>query len=179
MRRPWLCWQGSERLLAARRLAARRRGEAGETNGWRGGSGKSRGAAVRVAARMRPPWPGLVKSGPYWRISRWTIRRFLLRDFFVRAAAGTDPPWPPLLKGGKGWRLPLLKGGKGWRLPLLQGGKGWRLPLLQGGKGWRLPLLQGGKGWRLPLLKGGKGWRPPLLQGGSSAHYSRREISAH
>ncbi len=41
-----------------------------------------------------------MKSGPYWRISRRTIRRFLLRGGFVLAAAGTDPPWPPLLKGG-------------------------------------------------------------------------------
>ena len=44
---------------------------------------------------------GLVKRWLYWRISRWTVRRFLLRDGYVMAAAGMHPPWPPLLKGGK------------------------------------------------------------------------------
>ncbi len=38
--------------------------------------------------------PGLMKSGPYWRISRWTIWRFLLRDGFVTAVAGMQMGWP-------------------------------------------------------------------------------------
>ena len=55
------------------------------------------------------PGPGRMKSGPYWRVARWTIRRFLLRDGFVMAAAAIDPPWPPLLRGG---RLRNIRGGK-------------------------------------------------------------------
>jgi hypothetical protein len=42
-----------------------------------------------------PAGPGLMKSGLYWGISSWTMRRFLLRDGFVMAAAGTTPPGPP------------------------------------------------------------------------------------
>ncbi len=38
------------------------------------------------------PGPGLMKSGAYWRISRRTIRRFLLRDRIVMATSGIDPP---------------------------------------------------------------------------------------
>ena len=33
-----------------------------------------------ASAGTAPPGPGLLKSGPYWRISRYTNRRFLLRD---------------------------------------------------------------------------------------------------
>ncbi len=51
--------------------------------------------------RWRSRVLGVMKNGPVWRISRVTIRRFLLGDGFVMAAAGTDPPWPPLCKEGK------------------------------------------------------------------------------
>jgi len=47
-----------------------------------------------VADRRGVPAPGRMKSGLYWRISSWKVRRCLLRDGFVMATAGTDPPWP-------------------------------------------------------------------------------------
>ena len=43
---------------------------------------------------------GLLKSGPYWRISRCTIRRLRLRDGFVMVAAGMAPPGPGVMKSG-------------------------------------------------------------------------------
>ncbi len=39
------------------------------------------------------PWPGVLKSGPHWRISRSMIRRFLLRDVLVMVAAGLHAPF--------------------------------------------------------------------------------------
>ena len=41
-----------------------------------------------------------MKSGPFRRVSRLGIRRFLLRDRIVMASAGADPPF----KGGETWR---------------------------------------------------------------------------
>lgn len=58
------------------------------------------GGIMRVAGdqievvTLRPRNPGLMKSGPEWRHSMFTIRRFRLRDSLVMAAAGTHPPCP-------------------------------------------------------------------------------------
>ncbi len=123
------------------------------------------GAVERLSVRDRrdgPPGPGLMQSGPYWRISRWTIWRFRLRDGFVTATAGTDPPWPPLLKGGA---LRNIRGGKSPLLILQVFNRPPRPPLLNSEKlcatfaagNLRSLFCKFSPGHPGPLSQGGKG----------------------
>jgi hypothetical protein len=55
----------------------------------RSGVGVVRSSTLDMRPRgPTPPGPGLLKSGPYSRISSSKVRRFLLRDGFVTAVAG-------------------------------------------------------------------------------------------
>ena len=80
-----------------------------ETGGSRGGLiGQFRGEPLGVPIRLRkadaradPGCPGPMKTGPSWRISRLSIRRFLLRNRILMATAGATPG-PPLKWGSLG-----------------------------------------------------------------------------
>ena len=154
---------------------------------WGGRLGRG-GGGCRRACASTPPDPGLVESGPYWRISLCWSGDFCCGNGLVMAAAGTDFG-PPLLKGEK-LRATYAEGNcrssnRDFSTarpgpPLCKGGKGFR-------SDWTRPLGLDPP-WP-PLCKGGKGFRsdwprplgldppwpppPPFAKGGLRSDWPR------